>query len=103
MREDLGADLPYPLPTARYQKKVMHLLVKLNQAVEDLQAFNRRQESAALGIMELPPQATTIEEVRSLEDSLQSEEYRQKRMQSLTRIGGSNTKDNGKRIMEKYV
>ncbi|XP_076852117.1 uncharacterized protein LOC143506880 [Brachyhypopomus gauderio] len=93
--------VPYPMPEAKFQRKVMELLVDIREEVRNLKTQSgvaQRCEDS-----KIPAQASTLEALNLLEKSLESLEEKQKLINGLSKVGGVHLKDNVKRVMEKLM
>ncbi|XP_030251429.1 uncharacterized protein LOC115568360 isoform X3 [Sparus aurata] len=90
---------PYPMPEARFQRKVMEMLVEMREDIRSLKSglHAERGESTTIS------KSSTVEALDLLENRLDSLEEKQKLINGLSRIGGIHLKDNVKRIMEKLM
>ncbi|KAA0719547.1 hypothetical protein E1301_Tti021692 [Triplophysa tibetana] len=96
-----GKRYPYPMPEAKFQRKIMEMLVEIREDVRKL------KQSSGVAEMHtdsrIPPQASTVEELNVLDKSLNCLEEKQRLINSLSCIGGMHLKDNVKRVMEKLM
>ncbi|KAA0705161.1 hypothetical protein E1301_Tti023755 [Triplophysa tibetana] len=96
-----GKRYPYPMPEAKFQRKIMEMLVEIWEDVRKL------KQSSGVAEMHtdsrIPPQASTVEELNVLDKSLNCLEEKQRLINSLSCIGGMHLKDNVKRVMEKLM
>ncbi|KAA0721484.1 hypothetical protein E1301_Tti020125 [Triplophysa tibetana] len=96
-----GKHYPYPMPEAKFQRKIMEMLVEIREYVRKL------KQSSGVAEMHtdsrIPPQASTVGELNVLDKSLNCLEEKQRLVNSLSCIGGMHLKDNVKRVMEKLM
>ncbi|XP_077065580.1 uncharacterized protein LOC143718362 [Siphateles boraxobius] len=96
-----GKRSPYPMPEAKFQRKVMEMLVEIR---EDIRTMKKERGGLEMqGDSRLPAQATTVEEINVLDKSLNCLEEKQRLINSLSNVGGIHLKDNVKRVMEKLM
>ncbi|RXN30451.1 hypothetical protein ROHU_000760 [Labeo rohita] len=90
---------PYPMQEAKFQRKVMEMLVEMREDIRTLKRTSGGAETHT--ISSVPVQASSIEELGILDESLKCLEEKQRLINSLSSVGGIHLKDNVKRVMEK--
>ncbi|XP_048044336.1 uncharacterized protein LOC125267076 isoform X4 [Megalobrama amblycephala] len=92
---------PYPMQEAKFQRKVMEMLVEIR---EDIRTLKKSVGDAEMHtVSKIPAQSSTVEELNILDKSLNCLDEKLRLIDSLSNVGGMHLKDNVKRVMEKLM
>ncbi|XP_026094139.1 uncharacterized protein LOC113066474 [Carassius auratus] len=96
-----GKRSPYPMQEAKFQRKVMEMLVEIR---EDIRSLKNSVGGAEMHtVSTIPAQSSTVEELNVLDKSLNCLDEKLRLTDSLSKVGGIHLKDNVKRVMEKLM